>query len=295
MERQTEVYVPLKLRRSCIFAGQRLQADVMFEAETSNLFQEAGQPSSLEVIGINSEDIKCARKTSSQSSIASTLTSNDSMSASRQASGAIPAITQAVSDIKTLTRALSTYPNVKAVIIPKKNSWSRLSITRKIYDELAGRLLMFPAFRETIMCMGKRTEEHEVLPPPLKWHTVRGVECLTDTPSWECSYVLRFTRLNAGLTSRPWSLRQFAVYEKLSPVDDTSSWVFVDPPEEVTHLFPSTIFQGDMPSPEASISTHLALLNNTVTYFRPYMIYLSEEVAKHVSRNRHPIASNQLM
>jgi len=106
-------------------------------------------------------------------------------------------------------------PNqLQAYFIRQRNSYSALSITRALYQELTNKTHLSPEFLNYITFFGERESELEIAPPALK---IRGfAQSVQDSSAYEFMYSIRFVDLNkrgdAALPTSRWSLRQSAVY-----------------------------------------------------------------------------------
>lgn len=177
------------------------------------------------------------------------------------------------------------HSTVEAFHIPQITSWSPLRITKKVFEALCSRLDVFMAFRDTIVCMGLREREMEVAPPRLKWQNLSSNTGHELYEGWELSYCLRYIEENHRGGDRPWSLRQFAVYNKVEPVSTFASWIFVSLPSDAHAKVEDFMSEAHASGLESSVILHLTLLEMAIAYWRPYLLYLTEQFHGHVWRS----------
>lgn len=293
-----EARTSFKLRDIQATTGQRRVARSLFEAQCRNLFLKTDEKSCLKAMRIKSTDRPYIDRTKSRSNTDTTLVPttdtqslkahNESESHSDHHANAQETAWVCIERAEAVHNLLSESARLNAFIIPKENSWSQFSITKEVYEGLSSGIDVFPAFRDTIVYMGARHTEYEVLPPPPKWRSLQEDQGSQGDLSRECSYVLRYMQPNGRSGSRPWSLRQFAVYDKYMSAAEMSKWVFVSPPDDVVATFQDMVHRQDAFTLETNIGIHIMSIEYAVACFRPYLAHLSEQVAKHVSLRADP-------
>lgn len=165
-----------------------------------------------------------------------------------------------------------------------RHSWSRLDVTQQIFDDLCGRLEIFEAFKEMVAFMGRRFYESEVAPPRCEWQITKQHASPKPEARVESAYMLRYVDLNAGNdTTTPWSLRQLTVYNHQSLLG-ADSWVFISLPSQVMSSIDQYVKCIDVAKPfQLSLQLHISFMTFTLRCWRPYLIYLAEEVDACVS------------
>lgn len=180
------------------------------------------------------------------------------------------------------TEELETYRSehrkFEAFIVEKEqHSYSRLSLTRDLFEQLCSQVGVFQAFREMVVYLGQRTCEVEVAPPRPRYCSLEGE--LKD--GWQLTYGLRYMETNNGTSGKPWSLRQSMFYNRTDVTNGRSSWIFVAPTstlrEDLKQIFQREDERGQ------DLASHLAFLESSIVCWRPYLVYLTEQVGEHVS------------
>ncbi|KAF1928585.1 uncharacterized protein M421DRAFT_391418 [Didymella exigua CBS 183.55] len=107
-----------------------------------------------------------------------------------------------------------TKHDFRVFYLRQRHSLSQLHITKGDFELLVRSCQAFLRFNEYVTAFGKRSEETEVGPPPLKFrdlYTARG----NAYRGFECADILRYIEFtNRGRHKDPWSLRQFGVYHR---------------------------------------------------------------------------------
>src|ERR1700712_1198539 len=114
-----------------------------------------------------------------------------------------------------------------------KNSFSRISPSRKLYDTLVERYDITPRFAEFTMSFGRKTKDYDFGPPTLRFRYIGRPETKNDstasssyeetTRSFECAYGFRYA-FDKETESDPWSTRQTAVYQKFDAKQNRTVW-----------------------------------------------------------------------
>jgi len=162
-------------------------------------------------------------------------------------------------------------------------SWSRLGISEDVFERLCSSLHAFDAFKHMIMYMGFRNGEVEIAPPRTRWQYIQALKG-SDDSIFECCYTLRYIQKNqSGDKCYPWSLRQFAVYNKSATKEFDSSWALVTLPDKALADLVDCIKEENVSSRNRSLRMHLALVEHAFVCWRPYLVYLSQEIEECVS------------
>lgn len=173
----------------------------------------------------------------------------------------------------------STTGHRKFIIQHIDHSWSRLNITKSLFDYLCFHMQTSDALKYMITYFGEKRRCDEIAPPLPLCQTSFGEE---SSRTLESCHILRYIALNQNDDpENPWSLRQFAVHAKQSDTD-YSSWLLIAPPEAVIPDITrsSSPIVGNM---SIDFTAHMFLIEHAVACWRPYLYYLTEEVDKCVS------------
>jgi len=183
-----------------------------------------------------------------------------------------------INDASGLGWVGSTGSGVRILYIPQEHSWESLQITEEVFEAMCSSMNIFDAFRHTIMFMGEREREVEVAPPIMRWTSGDPSAGERSTPGWETSYVLRYVEENHRPDSQPWSLRQFAVYNKTHSGGIGASWVLISPSQDALADVNDFLEDKDTISARASISLHITLIDTATIYWRPYLVFLTTKI-----------------
>ncbi|KAK5954143.1 hypothetical protein OHC33_004715 [Knufia fluminis] len=284
---------PLKVRRARTSGRQHPISARQWKEECLDLFLEPGLQSDLRVLERTSGKRQNGTpRTKSRASTNSTLVTEDDgaqpIGCGKSADVPVKDTTEdevltavEIKNANQLRHILPCAADLVAFQIPQKGSWSCLSVTQDVFDALCIQLDVFPAFRDTVMNMGHRKLETEISPPPLRWQSIAEPDDTWATYSWETCYTLRYIQQNYRPGGRPWSLRQFAVYNKCDLDSNCSSWILVAPPEDVQSEFRDLAGHGYSNMLETGVEMHLSFIDTAVAYFRLYLAYLTTEIDEH--------------
>lgn len=99
----------------------------------------------------------------------------------------------------------------------------------------------------------------------------------------ECAYVLRLAELNnRGDCERPWSIRQFAVYQKYVSISNSSTWIYLALTKRSEARLESYLRHEGEPGVNNPFETHLILLDTALANWRRYLGWLSAEITDRV-------------
>lgn len=287
---------PLMLRRVRTSGQQHRIAACQYGERCLDLFLRPGQQSDLRILEhIGRKRRNGIASTKSRNNTSSTLVNEDEF---HQPAKYVTGVDVPVKDIaktevltatqlknaEQLRQTLPSASNLVAFQIPQRGSWSGFSVTQDVFDALCAHLDVFPALRDTIMNMGSRNLEVEVSPAPLRWQSLGEHNETGNIDGWETSYTLRYIQQNQRPGGRPWSLRQFAVYNKCESAMESSSWILVAPPGDIVSDFRDVADHQGTSMIETNISVHVSFLDTAIAYFRQYLAYLTTEVDEHVSQ-----------
>lgn len=101
----------------------------------------------------------------------------------------------------------------------------------------------------------------------------------------ECAYILRYVEHTNRPGKIPWSLRQFAIYHRFKPAQQSrcSTWIIVGASERTkVRLDQYTRSVKDLRTANP-FELHVIFLDTVITSWRPYISYLTELVSKQAS------------
>src|SRR5882757_5610944 len=93
----------------------------------------------------------------------------------------------------------------------------------------------------------------------------------------ECAYIIRFVELNHRNGSRPWSVRQTAVYHKHTYVSHASTWIFLALSDTARVALASYLDNVVDMSTTDPFEMHVLLLNTAMANWRPYLAHVAAE------------------
>ena len=182
--------------------------------------------------------------------------------------------------------------------IQQWHSYSRLRLTRMLFEDLVFTFDIFPRFRDFVLLFGNRSGENEIGPPQMRFRKLVEV---TDDPFdvscvgfgkhlrrepptsgsqvLECAYGLRYVELNNRKdTVEPWSIRQTVVYHKYSTQKQCSTWVFIAASNTVELRMDNYLKSVDTVVNSNPFEVHLIILDTALANWRPYVIYLTVKI-----------------
>ena len=160
---------------------------------------------------------------------------------------------------------------------------------------------ILPRFREFVLLFGAKSGENEIGPPQIrfrrhmanaynsehatytgfgKFNALGCAELLLTAP--ECAYALRYVELNRRKESKPWSVRQTAVYHKYELDQLSSTWVLIAASGSAQLHLDRYVKSSDNLATLNPFEIHLILLDTALANWRPYIVDLTEKVAKQV-------------
>ncbi|KAF2441712.1 hypothetical protein P171DRAFT_446551 [Karstenula rhodostoma CBS 690.94] len=182
------------------------------------------------------------------------------------------------SSLRNFTR--QTKHEFRVFYIRQRNSYSRLQITKELFEELLRCCHVFPRFNEYVIGFGTKNSETEVGPPPLTFRPLCEVRS-NRYHGFECSYILRYIELTNRTGDKfPWSLRQFAVYHRYKPKSGRacSTWILVGASQRTeTRLDDYTRTIQDL-SASNPFELHVMFVDTAIASWRPYLVHLTKLV-----------------
>ncbi|KAF2656766.1 hypothetical protein K491DRAFT_357870 [Lophiostoma macrostomum CBS 122681] len=167
------------------------------------------------------------------------------------------------------------------------HSYSRVQITKQLFEQLLEGCHVFPKFNEYLIGFGNKTSEAEVGPPPLKFRP------LCDSHSnryngFECSYILRYVEFtNRGGGKSPWSLRQFAVYHryKTNIANPCSTWILVGASQRTELELDRYTRSIETLLGSNPFELHVIFLDTAIDSWREYLGHLTQQVTYQIKHS----------
>ena len=263
----------------------------------TGLFRDPGSPSQLLALREHCQEISMiTHRRSLTSDTARTLVNSPVLSQkelenSCESQSSTPALGKqhpgssiftVIEDDKQLDDYFLQEANFEAYIIEQKHSYARLNVTASMFESLCSHAKIFPQFKDMLIYMGERNREIEVAPPRPRWRYLRS----ETQQGYEVTYGLRW--IEANDRSEKWSLRQSMIYNRLNIRTGTSSWILAGHATFATEDLHNFIESGAYRNLDAQPRLHLAFIESSILCWRPYLVFLTEEIGKHV---RSPSAS----
>lgn len=184
---------------------------------------------------------------------------------------------------------LRNHPQVAFFIRFTRNSNSRLSPSRDLFDGLMETFSINPRFQEFVMSFGLKFQEHDFAPPSLRFRNLLSASTQDHSKQgFECAYGLRYVADNGNLDGKErWSVRQFAVYQRVDPAINQSIWIFVgisktSGPEQ--HVLDFLSRSSGITTRTHPFCLHLALIAASLSEWRWYIDDLTERVQSQSDR-----------
>ncbi|KAE8373555.1 hypothetical protein BDV26DRAFT_285023 [Aspergillus bertholletiae] len=170
----------------------------------------------------------------------------------------------------------------QAYTVTQLRSWTTLNISSELFRHLLEAQSVFPHFWKSVLTFGVRFVENEYGFPPFRSKSSQRVGSKIE----EIAYVIRRVELNQRPTSKlecPWSIRQTAVYHRLTYPHDgspcSSVFILVAPSRavenEVSQCLPGSPSEGEIMKPHFSI--HESLIADSLRNWMDYMTWLESE------------------
>lgn len=181
--------------------------------------------------------------------------------------------------------------------IEQRHSYSRLLVTRDLFEALISEFKVFPRFREFVLLFGAKHGESEIGPPQLRFRRIvdsaggAGHQDYagfgTDSHSslrldpltyLEIAYGLRYAELNNRTSTEPWSIRQTAIYHRFRANEMASTWVMVSASRRAERCIDRYVKGCVDLAPLNPFEIHLILLDTVLANWRPYLISLTDRI-----------------
>lgn len=180
----------------------------------------------------------------------------------------------------------------RLLFISQVNSWAELRINEELFRTVMQECNVFPKFLDFVLSFGAKSGETEVGPPPMRYRPVwvsGGAQVageqeakLAQPERLELAYGLRFVELNGRSKSLPWSLRQTAIYHQCRR-DGSDTWIFMGEFRAAKKRMERYFHHSTDKHCIDPVELHVILLDTSLSNWRSYMIWLSEEIAVQVS------------
>ncbi|KAH7359966.1 hypothetical protein BKA66DRAFT_573713 [Pyrenochaeta sp. MPI-SDFR-AT-0127] len=173
-----------------------------------------------------------------------------------------------------------TKNDFRVFYLRQRHSHSRIQITKQIFEQLLQLCNVFPRFNEYLIGFGNKGSDSEVGPPPLKFRPLYTARSNLYR-GFECSYILRYVEFtNRSEKRNPWSLRQFAIYHRYKPSEQSrcSTWILVGASQR-TELRLDRYTRSIEDLIQANpFELHVIFLDTAIASWRPYLVHLTQLV-----------------
>ncbi|KAF1960379.1 hypothetical protein CC80DRAFT_292804 [Byssothecium circinans] len=167
----------------------------------------------------------------------------------------------------------STRHNFRVFYIRQRHSFSRLQITKDLFEQLLRSCHVFPRFHEYVIGLGLKNSDSEVIPPPLHYRPLTH-RLENSYHGFECSYLLRYVEhTNRSGGRHPYSLRQFAVYHRYKPRPQTgcSTWIIVGSSGRTERRLDEFTRSVEDLMSSNPFELHVIFLNTAIASWMPYL------------------------
>ncbi|KAF2635941.1 hypothetical protein P280DRAFT_167845 [Massarina eburnea CBS 473.64] len=175
-----------------------------------------------------------------------------------------------------------TKHNFRVFYIRQRHSFSRLQITKDLFEKLLRSCHVFPRFNEYVIGLGSKNSDSEVTPPPLKYRPLRELQA-NNYQGYECSYLIRYVEYTNRPGGRcPYSLRQFAVYHRYKPRPSTgcSTWIIVGSSGRTEKRLDEFTHSIDDLMASNPFELHVIFLSTAIASWKPYIGDLKKIVTR---------------
>jgi len=162
-------------------------------------------------------------------------------------------------------------------MIEQQHSYACLETTAGMFESLCSQLGVFHCLKDMAIYLGQRTCEVEVAPPRPRWKSL-GRE---SKHGWESTYGLRWVEENDRKSV--WSLRQSVIYNRTDFERDAASWIILAPTSAVKEDLDEFISRRPWVHNAQQVALHLAFIQSAIVCWRPYLVFLTEQVGENVS------------
>ncbi|QDS74805.1 hypothetical protein FKW77_002238 [Venturia effusa] len=167
-----------------------------------------------------------------------------------------------------------------------RNSISRISSSRRLYDALVRQYDITPRFAEFTMSFGRKAKEYDFGPPTLRFRYVGRPGMSKDsarhpyleaTRGFECAYGFRYA-FRKDDESEPWTVRQTAVYQRLDAKRNQTVWVLIGASTETALLVQKHLERSSCGPEDHPFLLHSFIIENSLGNWRWYILDLTQQV-----------------
>jgi Mg2+ and Co2+ transporter CorA len=183
---------------------------------------------------------------------------------------------------------LGSAPCFRAFFIKQSgSSYSPLSITYNLFENLLLQANISAQYRDYILYFGERDRDAEIVPPVSRLRALSSpsVGQARESHDYECMYGLRFMELNGrddpNQPTYKWSFRQSAIYCKICTNPQEATWVFTSPQAAVQCQLDQYIHRSADVGTSNSFEIHLLLFDNAIANWRYFLVDLAAETDQH--------------
>ncbi|KAG4422124.1 hypothetical protein IFR04_004751 [Cadophora malorum] len=170
--------------------------------------------------------------------------------------------------------------------IQQDRSWTTVNIPREIFETFMETYSITPNFWKCVFTFGRKSEENEFEFPGFNCRKARAEKSGTAL-NYEFSYMLRRAELNGRSEEdgeSPWSIRQTAVYHKLTCDDRSnvsgSTFLLVAPSDNFKSQFTDCLESSTADETEtlSCWNTHRILCADSLRGWSDYMVWLQKKL-----------------
>ncbi|KAK0111784.1 hypothetical protein ONS96_001053 [Cadophora gregata f. sp. sojae] len=179
-----------------------------------------------------------------------------------------------------LLEAATSTDQYQIFCIRQKHSYSRLYITRDLFDQLLHSYSVFQRFWDFIIPFSFKTRESDISHAPFRFRQLEHVLMSDLQPgSFECAYGFRYAVLNHRKEAMednpdydPWSIRQTAIYQQYDREKSRVMVILISPPETSRKLLERNIqSHHDKKTKLNPFDLHRILISNLHENWRLYI------------------------
>lgn len=177
-----------------------------------------------------------------------------------------------------------------------------------MFDALMNEFQIFPRFKDFILLFGSKRGDYEMGLPRMRFRLLNSVAVKpieqyytgfgtrlssakrpsererADKLLVECAYGLKYVESNNRNGQKPWSMRQTAVYHKYVYGQDvnTSTWMIVAVSKRTKRSVGKHVEGSADLTALNPFEIHVIILITSLANWRPYIIYLTEQITEQV-------------
>ncbi|MCJ1242727.1 hypothetical protein MMC14_010736 [Varicellaria rhodocarpa] len=193
-----------------------------------------------------------------------------------------------VSDPKVLSRIVqASKRRFRVCFVCQRHSYSRLQVTRDLFETLMYELSILPRFKEFVLLFGAKSGDNEIGPPHMMYRRLMTDSNGVDHEScvgFECAYGLRYVESKYRSDKKSWSVRQTAVYHKYKGRGESSTWVLISASDSAHRRLDRYIKSSTNITTLNPFEIHLILLDSALENWRRYIVDLTEKITQQSDR-----------